>query len=148
MRFATHFSIGDMVIIVWPLYLWVCCELLGIFQYYKKKVNSLTSGTSLSFIWVNCQLKLMSRPLVSQWLPKAQAPSRPGLLFCGGWFSPGSYLFCWLLLLLFTGPHHAEPSLLYHLTLWIPVGDSGGKTHATALGTCTPLCGLFNAVDA
>lgn len=57
MRFATHFSIGDMVIIVWAVYLCVCCELLGIFQYYEKKVNSLQEPLCLSFR-VNCQLEL------------------------------------------------------------------------------------------
>lgn len=64
------------------------------------------------------------------------------------WLPPGSYLICRLLVFLFTGPHHAEASLLHHLTLWIPVGDPGGKTHATALGACAPLRGLLNAVDA
>lgn len=58
-----------------------------------------------------------------------------------------SFLICELPVVLFTGPHHAEPSPLHHLALWIPVGDLGGEAHATALGTCAPLGGLFNAVD-
>lgn len=58
-----------------------------------------------------------------------------------------SFLICWLLRLLFTGPHHAEPSLFQHLTLTVPIGDPGGEPHTTALRACRPLCGLFNAVD-
>ena len=50
-------------------------------------------------------------------------------------------------MLLVTGPHHAEPGLLHHLTVRIPVGDTGGKARAAALGTRTPLGGLFDAVD-
>lgn len=51
-----------------------------------------------------------------------------------------------LSVLLSTRSHHAEPNLLHHLTLLILVGDPSGDAHATAFGTCTPLCGLFNAV--
>lgn len=59
-----------------------------------------------------------------------------------------SFLVCWLCGLFLTRPNHAETSLLHHLTLAIPVGDPGGQAHSTALGTCAPLCGLLNAVDA
>lgn len=48
---------------------------------------------------------------------------------------------------MFTRPNHTKTSLLYHLTLAIPVGDPGGQAHPTALGTCAPLCGLLDAVD-
>lgn len=58
-----------------------------------------------------------------------------------------TFLVCRLLGLLFTRPNHTKTSLLYHLTLAIPVGDPGGQAHPTALGTCAPLCGLLDAVD-
>lgn len=61
--------------------------------------------------------------------------------------TPFSFLICLLPGLWFTGPHHAEPGPLHHLTLGIPVGDLRGEAHAAALGTRAPLCGLFNAVD-
>lgn len=38
--------------------------------------------------------------------------------------------------------------MFHHLALAIPVGDPGGQAHAAALGTCAPLRGLLNAVDA
>lgn len=45
MGLARPFSIGDIIIVDWPLALnlWTCCELLGIFQSIKekkKKVNT------------------------------------------------------------------------------------------------------------
>lgn len=136
------------------LYLWTCRELLGIIQNMKEKkrrwVHSLQELVCL-FSGIHSQLELMSESTsvtVSQWLSRAQTSMRQSYLLKDGRLSLGSYLICWLLVFLFTGPHHAEPSLLHHFTLWISVGDPGGKTHATALGTCAPLCGLFDAVDA
>lgn len=54
------------------------------------------------------------------------------------------YLIRWLFI--FTRSYHAKPCLLHHLTLLIPVGNTGGKAHSTACGTSTPFCCLLNTI--
>lgn len=46
----------------------------------------------------------------------------------------------------FTGPDHAEATLLLQSAEGIVVGNPGGDAHPTGLGTGAPLCGLDQAV--
>lgn len=55
-----------------------------------------------------------------------------------------AYLIKWLFI--FTRSYHAKSCLLRHLTLLIPVGNTGRKAYSTAFGTCTPFCCLLNTI--